>query len=96
LPDFLPADYGISTSLFTDIGTLGHVASQPGLPTCNQLTRHIPCIVDDMALRASGGLAIGWKSPFGPIEIDLAVPYIRQSYDKSQIIRFSAGTGTGF
>jgi len=46
-----------------------------------------------MGLRASGGIAIGWKSPFGPVEIDLGVPYIKQSYDKTEIIRFSAGTG---
>lgn len=103
LPDFLPADYGISTSLFTDFGTLGHVSGlpqyKPGLSqaivSCNTkaMNAHVPCIVDDMALRASGGLAVGWKSPFGPIEIDLGMPYIRQGYDKSQIIRFSAGTG---
>jgi outer membrane protein insertion porin family len=93
LPDFLPADYGISASLFTDFGTLGHIASQPGLQTCGRVGPRVPCIVDNMALRGSGGLAIGWKSPFGPVEIDLGLPYIRQSYDKSQIIRFSAGTG---
>jgi outer membrane protein insertion porin family len=93
LPDFLPADYGISASLFTDFGTAGHIASQPGLKTCGQVGPRTPCIVDNMGLRASGGVAIGWKSPFGPVEIDLGVPYIKQSYDKGEIIRFSAGTG---
>jgi|KBSMisStandDraft_5_1062788.scaffolds.fasta_scaffold23039_3 outer membrane protein insertion porin family len=93
LPDILPADYGISASLFTDIGTLGHISSQPGLQTCGRVGHLVPCIEDDLALRASAGIAIGWKSPFGPLEVDLAVPYIKQSYDKSQIIRFSAGTG---
>ncbi|HSC19474.1 MAG TPA: outer membrane protein assembly factor BamA [Rhizomicrobium sp.] len=96
LPDFLPADYGISLSLFTDFGTVGHIASQPGVPTCGRAGPRVPCIEDDMAFRGSGGLAIGWKSPFGPIEVDLAVPYAKTAYDKSQIIRFSAGTGTGF
>ena len=93
LPDILPADYGISASLFTDFGTLGHIASQPGIESCGHAGRNVPCIVDDMAFRASAGIAIGWKSPFGPVEIDLAVPYVKQSYDKSQAIRFSAGTG---
>jgi outer membrane protein insertion porin family len=93
LPDVFPADYGISASLFTDFGTLGHIASQPGLQTCGRSARLVPCIEDDLALRAAGGLAVGWKSPFGPVEIDLAVPYVKQSYDKGQIIRFSAGTG---
>ncbi|HEY4115808.1 MAG TPA: outer membrane protein assembly factor BamA [Rhizomicrobium sp.] len=93
LPEFLPADYGIGLSLFTDFGTLGHIASQPGIPSCGRATPHVPCIVDNMALRASGGIAVQWKSPFGPVEIDLAVPYIKQKYDKSQVIRFSTATG---
>ena len=93
LPDLLPADYGVTTSLFTDFGTLGHIASQPGLETCGRAPRLAPCIVDDMAFRASAGIAIGWKSPFGPLEVDLGVPLAKTSYDKSQIIRFSAGTG---
>jgi len=93
LPDFLPADYGISASLFTDFGTLGHIANQPGLQSCGRVNRFTPCIVDDMAFRASAGIAINWKSPFGPVEVDIAVPYVKQDYDKSQVIRFSAGTG---
>jgi outer membrane protein insertion porin family len=93
LPDVLPADYGISASLFTDFGTLGHIASQPGLQTCGRVARLVPCIEDDMAFRASGGIALGWKSPFGPLEVDLGLPFVKTSYDKSQIIRFSAGTG---
>jgi outer membrane protein insertion porin family len=46
-----------------------------------------------MAFRASAGLGINWKSPFGPIQISFALPYVKESYDKSQIIYFSAGTG---
>ena len=95
LPEFLPADYGVSASLFTDFGTLGHIESQPGIPTCTDLLnkQRKPCIVDNLALRASAGLAIGWKSPFGPVEIDIGLPFLRESYDKSQLIRFSTATG---
>ena len=46
-----------------------------------------------VALRVSTGIAINWKSPFGPIQISFAIPYVKESYDKSQIIYFSAGTG---
>lgn len=95
LPEFLPADYGLSFSLFTDFGTLGHVSGNIGVPTCNRFNVGTPCLVDNLGLRASGGLAVGWKSPFGPVEIDFGLPYIKQPYDKSQIIRFSTGTGTG-
>jgi outer membrane protein insertion porin family len=49
--------------------------------------------MDNLALRASAGLSIGWKSPFGPIQIDLGVPFIKTDYDRPQIIHFTAGTG---
>jgi outer membrane protein insertion porin family len=93
VPDFLPADYGVNLSIFSDFGTLGHISGYAGIPTCGSVGPATPCIKDNMAFRASGGLAIGWKSPFGPIEIDLGMPIVRESYDKSEIIRFSAGTG---
>lgn len=88
LPNFLPDDYGIGTSLFSDFGTLGHLDSKP-LP-CDML---ISCVKDNMAFRASVGISVAWKSPFGPVQIDLGVPVIKESYDKSQLIHFSAGTG---
>ncbi|HEX3993980.1 MAG TPA: outer membrane protein assembly factor BamA, partial [Acetobacteraceae bacterium] len=93
LPNWLPADYGITLSLFSDFGTVGHIAGYSGIPSCGDVGPNIPCVKDNLAFRASGGLAIGWKSPFGPIQIDVGMPFIRESYDKSQVIRFSAGTG---
>jgi len=90
MPDFLPTDYGISTSLFSDVGTLGHLDHSVAVG-CTLSS----CIKDNLALRASAGLAIGWKSPFGPVEIDLGLPILKEKYDRSQILRFSAGTGSG-
>ncbi|MBI3676538.1 MAG: outer membrane protein assembly factor BamA [Proteobacteria bacterium] len=87
LPDFLPTDYGISLSLFTDFGTLGHI--DQGVPPCTIIS----CVKDNMGFRMSAGLSVGWKSPFGPVQIDIGVPLIKQSYDKTEILRFSAGTG---
>jgi outer membrane protein insertion porin family len=43
-------------------------------------------------MRVTAGIAVNWKSPFGPVEIDLAIPLVKQSYDKEQDIRLSAGT----
>jgi outer membrane protein insertion porin family len=86
LPQILPQDYGINLSAFSDFGTLGLIRGEakPCIPTL--------CIKDDLAFRATAGIAINWRSPFGPVEIDLALPYVMQSYDKPEIIRFSAGT----
>jgi outer membrane protein insertion porin family len=91
LPDVLPADYGVGLSLFTDFGTLGHLATGTPGSDCN--IPNTTCIKDNMAIRATAGLGISWKSPFGPIAISLALPYVKQTYDKSQVIYFSAGTG---
>ena len=87
LPSFLPDSYGVDMALFTDVGTVGHLDTV--LPSCTLSS----CIKDNLALRASAGLAIAWKSPFGPITIDLGIPFLKTPYDKTQIIYFSAGTG---
>ena len=86
LPDILPADYGISLSAFSDFGTLGVDRS-----------RTLECVSsekckDDLAPRLSLGIAINWRSPFGPVEVDVGYPLVKQSYDKAQAIRLSAGT----
>jgi len=87
LPEFLPKDYGVSLSLFSDFGTLGHIDT--GVGPCTPIS----CIKDNMALRVSAGISIGWKSPFGPVQVDLGVPLLKEPYDKSQVIRFSTMTG---
>ncbi len=91
IPDFLPEDYGIRLSLFSDFGTLGHLDDKTDI--CGGNATCLDLIKDNMAFRASAGISIGWKSPFGPIQIDLGVPFIKTSYDRPQFIHFSAGTG---
>jgi outer membrane protein insertion porin family len=63
---------------------------KPGFPPAADVNS---CIVDNLALRASAGISIGWKSPFGPIQIDLGIPILKTPYDRTEIIHFSAGTG---
>jgi outer membrane protein insertion porin family len=43
-------------------------------------------------VRMSAGAGVAWKSPFGPIRLDLAVPVLRQPFDKSEFFRISFGT----
>lgn len=93
LPDFLPADYGLAFSLFSDFGTVGHISSGVPADNCAPFPPGVVCIKDNMAFRASAGLGVNWKSPFGPLQISFALPYVKESYDKSEIIYFSAGTG---
>ncbi len=90
VPNYLPEEYGIKTSLFADFGTLGMlddrylVDSATGLPNTN--------IVDELALRAAAGLSIHWRSPMGPIRFDLSKVLSKEDYDKTETFRFSTST----
>ncbi len=77
----LPEDFGIKGYGFTDVGTLGKsgISGDPG-------------VADDTSIRVSVGTGLSWRSPFGPIRIDFAVPIIKESYDRKEIFRFSFGT----
>jgi len=95
LPSLLPESYGVSIAAFSDFGTLGRVDNV--IRTCGGVnvggTIAQSCVKDNFAFRASAGLSFGWRSPFGPLQIDLGVPIVKASYDRPQIIHFSAGTG---
>ena len=89
VPNGLPEEYGIRTSLFTDVGTVGvlddrYTVDANGNPNAR--------IVDDLALRASAGLSIHWRSPMGPIRFDLSKILGREDYDKTETFRFSTST----
>ncbi len=89
LPNGLPEEYGIRTSLFADVGTVGilddrYTLGAGGVPN--------PAIVDDLALRASAGLSIHWRSPMGPIRFDLSHILGKEDYDKTETFRFSTST----
>jgi len=82
-PIGLPEEFGVTGHAFSDFGTLSDVDAtpQPG----EQL-------VDDNSIRLSAGFGISWRSPLGPIRVDLAFPILKESYDKTEEFRFSFGT----
>ena len=89
VPNGLPEEYGIRTSLFTDVGTVGllddrYTLNADGTPS----TR----IVDELELRASAGVSIHWRSPMGPIRFDLSHILGSEDYDKTETFRFSTST----
>ena len=84
LPLGIPRELGIRTDAFIDFGVMGDTdAVNPSNPSD---------IVDDMAFRATTGLSISWRSPFGPIRFDLAHPIVKEDYDRTRRFRFSVGT----
>jgi outer membrane protein insertion porin family len=74
----LPESLGLSGSIFTDVGT---VFDAPGAPHG-----------DKPKLRASAGAGLIWKSPFGPLRLDVAYAFKKAKYDKDELIQFGVGT----
>ena len=79
-PFGLPEEFGLLGHAFTDVGTLGKVDIND------------PNVKDDETIRVSIGTGVSWKSPFGPIRLDVALPIRKEGYDEKELIRFSFGT----
>jgi outer membrane protein insertion porin family len=80
-PIGFPDELGVSGKAFTQIGSVWD-APEDGSPN----------VADSTKPRASVGVGVAWKSPFGPIRLDLAQPVYKRSYDETQIFHFSFGT----
>lgn len=76
----LPDDMGILGHAFSDFGTLWH------------LDDNGPEVVDDNSIRATAGVGVSWRSPFGPVRVDLATPLAKEEYDEEEVFRFNFGT----
>ena len=49
-------------------------------------------VFDSASLRASVGGGFGWISPFGPINIDLGFPVLKEDIDITETFRVNFGT----
>lgn len=69
--------------VFSDFGSLIGIdqSSVPGVD-----------LADDTSVRASVGVGLSWRSPFGPLRFDLASPIVKEDYDEEEVFRFSFGT----
>jgi outer membrane protein insertion porin family len=81
-PIGFPEELGIKGHVFNDIGSLWAIDDSTNGES----------LADESSLRASAGIGISWRSPFGPIRVDLAKPYISEEYDVEEVFRFDFGT----
>lgn len=79
-PSGLPEDLGVRAHAFSDFGSLGDI-DQTGAG-----------IFDEESIRLSIGGGVTWKSPMGPVRVDLAAPIIDEEFDEPENFRFSFGT----
>ncbi len=49
-------------------------------------------IFQNFDLRASAGIGVSWKSPFGLVRVNIAYPFLKQPLDKGQILNFNFGS----
>ncbi len=76
----LPQELGITGRAFTDVGSAGEIAT----------TR--TGIEDTGSLRASAGVGVTWRSPFGPLGVDAAIPILKEGFDETEVVRINFGT----
>ncbi|MDA0675174.1 MAG: outer membrane protein assembly factor BamA [Proteobacteria bacterium] len=79
-PIGLPNELGLRAHVFTDVGSTGGVSP----------TR--PYVRDTGTPRVSAGVGLEWATAFGLIVIDLALPVIKEDFDKTEIFRLNFGT----
>jgi outer membrane protein insertion porin family len=72
-------DEGIKAFVFSDAGAL------------TKLGFSGPNVADDGDPRLSAGFGVSWKSPFGPIRIDIAQPIIKKDYDETELLHVGFG-----
>ena len=95
VPLGLPKEFGVSGRVFTDFGTLYHIQPTNIVLTPAQLASTggvQPMVQQSPAIRASAGIGVSWKSPVGPIRLDVAYPIRKEPFDKTQFFRVSFGT----
>jgi outer membrane protein insertion porin family len=81
----VPEELGMSGAVFADAGSLfGASKAAKSLAGVN--------LADESSIRASAGASLLWNSPLGPLRLDYARALSKESYDKTQAIRFGAST----
>ncbi len=88
-----PEEFGLYVSAFTDAGMAWGVDSR-GLPARGSAMPGGGTFdwIDENKLRSSVGIGLMWRSPFGPLRADFAVPMSKAKSDQTQVFRFSGGT----
>ncbi|MDP2205907.1 MAG: outer membrane protein assembly factor BamA [Alphaproteobacteria bacterium] len=79
-PSGLPEDLGVRLRAFSDFGVLSKVDDTG------------PGIDQEDSIRVSAGMGVSWRSPFGPVRMDFAVPVMKEEFDRKEFFRFSFGT----
>lgn len=75
-----PEELGLSGKTFVDMGTIGKYDSM--------VTQNVDY---SSSLRLSVGMGFVWRSPMGPVNLTLALPLLKESFDETESLQFSFG-----
>ncbi|MGE5478610.1 MAG: outer membrane protein assembly factor BamA [Bacteroidales bacterium] len=78
----LPDELGFGGQVFSDFGAIGSTEDYNSSSDINQSS----------AVRVSVGAGVTWKSPMGPVAVDLGFPVKKEAFDKRELFRFNFGT----
>lgn len=81
-PVGLDEELGVKGHAFTDFGSLFTIDESDNDPNLR----------DESSVRASVGVGLSWRSPFGPLRLDFAVPYAKEDFDEKEVFSFNFGT----
>ncbi|WP_287153539.1 outer membrane protein assembly factor BamA [Euryhalocaulis sp.] len=85
----LPEQYGVEGGLFSEFGVLGVLdEADKNLTGLGEDT----FIEDELGFRASVGVSVFWRSPFGPVRFDFSEVLAQEEYDRTESFRFSTST----
>jgi outer membrane protein insertion porin family len=85
MPLGLPKEFGLLGHVFTDFGTAWSFDRNTAPPNSD-------VVKDISSIRVSAGYGFSWQSPLGPLRLDLAVPIIKQNFDKKEFFRVGFGS----
>ncbi|MGE5546401.1 MAG: outer membrane protein assembly factor BamA [Solirubrobacterales bacterium] len=78
----LPEELGFGGHVFTDFGSIGPTENYPDKTNIRQSS----------SVRVSVGAGVTWKSPMGPVAVDIGIPVKKESFDEDELFRFNFGT----
>jgi len=85
MPLGLPKEFGLLGHVFTDFGSAWGFDSNTAPPNSD--------VVQDLnSVRVSVGYGFSWQSPLGPLRLDLAMPIVKENFDKKEFFRVGFGS----
>lgn len=78
----LPSEFGMKGKLFADAGFIGKPDGYDS-----------QTMWYSSKIRASIGFGFLWSSPLGPINVDFAIPVLKEDFDETEYFRLNFGTG---